>query len=58
MGRAAAVLSLAMLPGLLAPIEYQAEAQDKGLGRPDLPAPREADLRPVTTKPDKKSARR
>ncbi|WP_406488868.1 polymorphic toxin-type HINT domain-containing protein [Streptomyces phaeochromogenes] len=56
MGRAAAVLSLAMLPGLLAPIEYQAEAQDKGLGRPDLPAPREADLRPVTTKPDKKSA--
>ncbi|WP_246459540.1 polymorphic toxin-type HINT domain-containing protein [Streptomyces himalayensis] len=56
MGRAAAILALAMLPSLLGPTEYQAEAKDEALGRPKLPAPREADLRPVKAKPDKKSA--
>ncbi|AZQ32129.1 RHS repeat-associated core domain-containing protein [Streptomyces cyaneochromogenes] len=56
MGRAAAVLALAMVPSLLGPTEFQAEAKDKGLGRPKLPAPREADLRPLKAKPDKKSA--
>ncbi|MFF6980217.1 polymorphic toxin-type HINT domain-containing protein [Streptomyces sp. NPDC008343] len=56
MGRATAILALAMVPSLLGPTEFQAEAKDKGLGRTKLPAPREADLRPLTAKPDKKSA--
>lgn len=55
-GRAAAVLALAMLPSLLTQAEFQAEAQDKPLGRPELPAPREADLSTSKPKPDKKSA--
>ncbi|GGK47450.1 hypothetical protein GCM10010094_04380 [Streptomyces flaveus] len=55
-GRAAAVLALAMLPSLLTQAEFQAEAQDKPLGRPELPAPREADLSTAKPKPDKKSA--
>ncbi|WP_328876822.1 polymorphic toxin-type HINT domain-containing protein [Streptomyces sp. NBC_00299] len=56
MGRAAAVLALAMVPSLLGPTEFQAEAKDEALGRPKLPAPREADLHPAKGKPDKKSA--
>lgn len=56
MGRVAAVLALALVPSLLGPTDFQAEAKDKGLGRPELPAPREADLRPAKAKPDKKSA--
>ncbi|MFJ2649659.1 polymorphic toxin-type HINT domain-containing protein [Streptomyces sp. NPDC087420] len=56
MGRAAAVLALAMLPGLLTPTEFIAEAQAEALGRPKLPAPREADLRPFSGAPDRKSA--
>ncbi|WP_093744350.1 polymorphic toxin-type HINT domain-containing protein [Streptomyces sp. PAN_FS17] len=56
MGRAAAVLALAMVPSLLGPTEFRAEAKDEALGRPELPAPRQADLRPAHGKPDGKSA--
>lgn len=56
MGRATAILALAMVPSLLGPTDFQAEAKDRGLGRPELPAPREADLRPLIATPDKKSA--
>lgn len=54
-GRMAAIAALVMLPALLHPTGYEAEAKEKGLGRPELPAPREADLSPVKSTPDRRS---